>query len=493
MTQGSTSSPLSVSVTAENGFSGAVQVTLNSLPAGITSNPTSPFSVASGGNASVVFGAASTTATGQFSVIAQGTSGSLSHSQNLSLNIQTGSTQNFPRSRYVSNNSVILLDRPASEPHHRRAVYDPAGKLFFVANQATNRVEVYSSSDATLQATIDAPGASSVDLSGDGATLWVGTVLEQILAIDSKSLHVITRYPVAGLIPIPDVVFNRPNEVLSLSTGKLLVRLHQPSVSEALLALWDPPSNTFTIRTAAAPALFQQGVGVMAHSRDRTRVLVAANDSSGEAALFDSNGNLLTGPKAIGASVIPFEAANTDGSRFAVIIGSLAVSQVLLLDGSLNSLGSFASPGATGIVFSRDGQTLYVAQPFGKSYVATALSASTLARLRQIPDLAVESVPTILEDVDETQLLVGLSNRGLNFLDAANPTTLQQPAPVFAPAPVAQPAGGTIADGASITLSGYHFGSAPQIRFGTQAPVNAAMINATQLQVSPPRAPRLAR
>src|SRR5208283_1370427 len=48
--QGGTSSPLSVSVTAENGFSGSVQVTLNSLPAGITSNPISPFSVAAGQN-----------------------------------------------------------------------------------------------------------------------------------------------------------------------------------------------------------------------------------------------------------------------------------------------------------------------------------------------------------------------------------------------------------------------------------------------------------
>src|SRR5271157_2292313 len=64
--QGGTSSPLTVSVTAENGFSGTVQVTLNSLPAGITSNPTSPFSVASGGNTAVVFGAASTASTAIF-------------------------------------------------------------------------------------------------------------------------------------------------------------------------------------------------------------------------------------------------------------------------------------------------------------------------------------------------------------------------------------------------------------------------------------------
>jgi hypothetical protein len=484
--QGGTSSPLTVSVTPENGFSGTVQVTLNSLPAGITSNPASPFTVSSSQNTALVFGAASSTSTGQFSVIAQATSGSLSHSANLSLSIQAGSTQTFPRSTYAPNGSVILLDRPVGEPHHRHAVYDPAGKRFFVANQAMNRVEVYSSSDASLQATIDAPGASSVDLSADGATLWVGTALEQILAINATSLQVAARYSVAGLTPIPNVVFNRPNEVLALSTGRLLVRLRQPSVTEALLALWDPASNSFTNLTSTAPALFQHGVGVMARSGDRTRVVVASNDSSGETAVFDSNGNLLTGPVALGAGEISFAAANSDGSRFAVVIGSPAVSQVLLLDGSLNLLSTYSSTSASGIVFSRDGKTLYVAEPFANSYVVTALSVAGFQKLGQIPDLAVEGVSTILEDVDETQLLVGLSNRGLNFLDAANPATLSQPAPVFAAAPVAQPAEGSIAGGAKITLSGYNFSSSPQIRFGTQAPVNATAISTTQLQVSSP-------
>lgn len=452
--QGGTSSPLTVSITAENGFSGTVQVTLNNLPEGITSNPTSPFTVSSSQNTALVFGAASTASTGQFSVAAQGSSGSLSHSANLSLSVQAGSTQTFPRSTYAPNGSVILLDRPVGEPHHRQVVYDPAGKRFFVANRAMNRVEVYSSTDASLQSTIDAPGATSVDLSADGTTVWVGTALEQILAINATSLQVAARYPVAGLTPIPNVLFNRPNEVLALSTGRLLVRLRQPSVSEALLSLWDPSTNSFTNLTPKAPALFQHGVGVMARSGDRTRVLAGANDSSGEAAIFDSSGNLLTGPVALGTGEISFAAANSDGSRFAVIFGSPAVSQVLLLDGNLNLLGTYSYPSASGIVFSRDGKILYVAEPFANSYVVTALSVAGFQKLGQIPDLAVEGVSTILEDVDETQFLVGLSNRGLNFLDAANPATLPQPAPVFAAAPVAQPAEGSIAGGATITLNG---------------------------------------
>jgi hypothetical protein len=381
---------------------------------------------------------------------------------------------------------VLLLDSPAGEPHRRHVVYDAGGKRFFVANRAMNRVEVFSSSDTSLQATIDAPGASSVDLSTDGATLWVGTALEQILAINTTSLQVATRYPVAGLTPIPNVVFDRPNEVLSLATGKLLVRLRQPSVTEALLALWDPASNLFTNLTPAAPAVFQNGVGVMARSGDHTRVIVASNDSTGEMAVFDSNGNLLTGPKSLGTGAISFAATNSDGSRIALVFGAAAASQVVLLDGNLNSLGSYSSPGAAGIVFSRDGQILYVAEPFGNGHVVSALSVANLQKLGQIPDLAVEGVPTILEDADETKLLVGLSNRGLNFLDAATPATLPQNAPVFASAPVAQPAEGSNTGGASITLNGSNFSSNPQIRFGSQSTVNATATSSTKLQVSSP-------
>jgi len=484
--QGGTSTPVTVSVNAENGFSGNVQITLAGLPSGIISNPTSPFSLAAGQNAAVIFGAALNASTGQFSVTAQGTSGSLSHSSGLSLSIQAGSAQNLPRSSYVRDDSVLLLDSPAGEPHRRHVVYDAIGKRFFVANRAMNRVEVFASSGASLQAVIDAPGASSVELSADGATLWVGTTLEQILAINTASLQVATRYPVAGLTPIPNVVFDRPNEVLSLATGKLLVRLRQPSASEALLALWDPASNLFTNLTPAAPALFQNGVGVMARSADHTRVIVASNDATGEIAVFDSNGNLLTGPKALGSGTISFAAANSDGSRFALVFGPAPASQVFLLDGNLNLLGSYSSPGAAGIVFSRGGQTLYVAEPFGNGHVVTALSVANLQKIGQIPDLAIEGISTTLEEVDETQLLVGLSNRGLNFLDAANPTTLSQNAPVFASAPVAQPAEGSNMGGASITLSGSNFSSNPQVRFGLQSTVNATATSSTQLQVSSP-------
>ena len=159
-----------------------------------------------------------------------------------------------------------------------------------------NRVEVFSTASHTRIAQISVPGASSADLSADGATIWIGTALNEIVAVDPASFSVTNRYSLTGLMPIPNVTFDRPAEVLSLPNGKSMLRLRQPVSSEALLALWDPGSNSLTDLTPTAPAVFQQGVGVLARSGDHSKVLAAANDSSGELALFDFAGNVVAGP-----------------------------------------------------------------------------------------------------------------------------------------------------------------------------------------------------
>src|SRR5258708_12198397 len=98
-----------------------------------------------------------------------------------------------------------------------------------------NRVEIYADAIPGLQSVIDAPGASSADLSSDGATLWVGANTEELLAIFTSSLQVSARYPMAGITPIPGIVFNRPPEALTLASGKLALLLRQSSPRESPL------------------------------------------------------------------------------------------------------------------------------------------------------------------------------------------------------------------------------------------------------------------
>ncbi len=486
VSQGSTSSPLIVSIKPENDFSATVQVSFTALPSGITTLPASPFSVTSGESVSVLFGAAPNASTGQFSFMVQGTSGALSHSQGVSLAVQTAASTNLPLTSFVENDSMASLDSPPGEPHRRHVVFDSVNQRFYVANRAMSRVEVFAAVNPALQATVAAPGASSVDLSADGKTLWVGTTLEQILAVDTSSLQVKARFPVPGLSPIPGTVFIRPTEVLALASGSLLVRLRQPAASQALLALWASSSNAFTNLTSLAPAVFQGGVGVLARSGDHSRVLAAANDSSGELAVFDLNGNLVAGPLAPLAGAISAAAANSDGSSFAVAINAGGVAQVLLLDGSLNLLGSYASTGAVGLVFSRDGQSLYVAEPYGNAGVVSILSVGNLQKLGQISDIVIQGVPTNIEEVGASSNLCGLGNRGVAFLDATQTGSLPPAAPIFATVPTVLPSEGPAAGGTTLTLTGTNFSSSPQVRFGSTNPVNSTAAGGSQLHVVTP-------
>jgi DNA-binding beta-propeller fold protein YncE len=486
---GTTSSPITVAVTPTGSFTGSVNIALNGIPAGVTANPSGTFSVAAGQSVGVIFGASSSASTGQFNITAAGASGSLSHFSNLSLTVQAGVPTNLPRTSYLRNDSVASLDNPAGELHRRHIIYDPARQQLFVANNAMNRVEVYSTSTFTRIATIDVPGASSVELSPDGSILWVGTTLEQFVSIDPAALQVKSRTPVPGLTPIPNQLFIRPVELLSLSSGKLLVRLRQPSSNESLAALWDPLSSSFTNLTSLAPALFQNGFGVVARSANQRRFLVCANDSSATAATFDSNGNLLSGPQSLGTGTIISAAANSDGSQLAILLASNNATQLLLLNSGLSIVGTYNATSSLGVLFSPDGQTLYVAEAFGGGRVITALTAATMQPIGQAPDLSIQGVGSSLEDIDTNNFLYAVANRGITRIDVAQTFALSPNAPLLANAPALQPSEGVNVGGTTVTLNGSNFSASAQVRFGNQNAVNAQSLSATQLQLaSPPSA-----
>ncbi len=486
ITQGAASPAVTVSVNPVNGFSGAVQVALNALPAGVTSNPASPFSVAAGASTSVVFGASTNAATGNFMASVQGTSGTLSHSASLSVAIQSAVNPALPRTAYARTDSASAADDPLGEPHHRHIAYDPANKRVFIANRSLNRVDVFSTTSQSPNAQISIPGPTSADLSADGTTVWIGTALEQIVAVDTSSLRIRNRYLLAGLTPLPGMIFSRPVEVLPLSNSKSMLRLRQSVSPKALLALWDPASNSLTDLTSAAPALFQQGLGVLARSGDHSKVLAAANDSSGELALFDSESNILAGPRTLGTGLVTRIAANSDGSRLAAIFASSENTQLLLLDASLRQVGAYAPAIVRGVTFSRDGKYLYLSESSSGAFFVSVLDGNTAQLIGRVPDAAIQGVSSEIEDADETQLLFGLSNRGVSFVDAAAPASLPSTAPAIAAAPSLQPSEGPLAGGTSVVLSGQNFISPAQLKFGAQSAQNVTVSGPAQIQANSP-------
>ncbi len=483
--QGGTSNAVTVNVTPLNGFSGQIQVSLNSLPDGVTANPSSPFTINAGVNASLIFSASSSAATGTVNLTATGTSGSLTHTASLGLTIQASTSAAVPRSNYVRTNSIAALDNPGGEPHRRHMILDAAHQRLFVANRARNLIEVISSADASRVAGISAPGATSADLSADGKTVWVGSTTQAIYEIDTASLQMRAAHFVSPLAPLPNSVFDRPEEVLAMSNGKAMVRLRQPASAESLLALWDPATDSLTNLTSGAPQLFQNGLGPMAKSGDGSRLFVGAADSSGEVALFDSNGSLVVGPQTIGGGTISFIAANQTATRFAVLFNGGSSAQVQLFDSSMNPLGSYNATNLSGIVFSQDGASVYANEQFGGGFVVSILDANNLGFIGRVSDVAVSGVPTQLEESDSTKLLFGLANRGVSFVDAATPAALSQNAPSFSAAPVAQPSSGPNSGNTSTVLTGANFESSPRVQFGSQT-ANVQSAGPTQIQVASP-------
>ncbi|GAC1616917.1 MAG: hypothetical protein NVS9B13_02950 [Candidatus Acidiferrum sp.] len=417
---------------------------------------------------------------------AQGTGAGISHSAALNLSVLSAITQSSPKTTYTKTDSIPLLDHPPSEPNHRHTAYDAANKNLFIANRAMNRVEIFSTVNQTRKAQIDLPGASSSDLSDDGATIWIGTTAEEIGAIDAASLRIVARYPVPGFTPLPNTVFNRPIEVVSLSGGKALVRLRQAASPQALLALWDPPTNSWVNLTSSAPQLFQNGAGTVARSGDHMRVLVAANDASGEIALLDNNGKFVLGPQTLGSGLISYVAANRDASRFAVAFASNGVNQILLLDSSLNPLAARTVSIIRGMTFSPDGSSLYASEDSPQFHFIDALDGLDLHMLGKIPDIAVQGVSTELEEASETKQLFGIGNRGVIFLDASVPAALAASSPQFSAAPMAQPSEGANSGGTSVIFSGQKFESTAQVFFGSLAGVTTVVSNSSQIQATSP-------
>src|SRR5439155_14391028 len=157
-----------------------------------------------------------------------------------------------------------------------------------------------------------------------------GSVTQQIVAIDTTSLQRSRNWQVDRILPFPHAVFDRPEEVIALPNGLALVRLRQANAATSLLALWDPFGNSLNDLTSSSPELFQAGAGAIVRSGDHSRALVAANDGSGLAAVYDDAGKILTGARTVGSGALVLAAANQPGSQLAVVLQH-AVSDLVLL------------------------------------------------------------------------------------------------------------------------------------------------------------------
>lgn len=480
LAQGATSQPIAVSIAGTNGFTGSAQVSLAGLPAGVSVNPSGSFSIDTGASRSVIVGVSAATATGTFSLSVQGVSGSLSHQAPLSLTVQAG-VQLFPPSRsgFVRIDSALAAS-DALAPARRRIVYDPAHRRIFVANSLMNRVDVLSA-DQELVGSIPVAEPSSVDISRDGTKIWVGSSLEQITSIDAADLQAATIS--GGGIATPLARFGVPQEIVPLSNGMMLVNLGQAGTQNAKLARWDPSTNAFTDVTVAG---LEPGPGAMARSADHSKVVVAANNSTGAIFLYEAQTNSFTRNTQFAGATPALLASNRDGSRFAVYLATGSGGQVGLLDGSLTGVSFRTVTAVWGLVFSTDGRYLYISENVTEPAAITILDAANGQFIGRIPDVQPSGIRSQIQDADETLQIFGISNRGISFLDAAVPRQFGPPYSSFAQTAVVTPGQGSPTGGTATSVAGANFVTGTRIFFGGQAASNVSVTNATQILATTP-------
>ena len=112
LSQGATSPPMTLSVTAINGLQGSVSFTVSGLPAGVTISQQSPFSIPVGGKQSFNLSASIATKPGKYSISVQGTSGSITHS--ITLNLTISAIADF--SILISPSGLSVMPGAATTP-----------------------------------------------------------------------------------------------------------------------------------------------------------------------------------------------------------------------------------------------------------------------------------------------------------------------------------------------------------------------------------------
>ncbi len=314
------------------------------------------------------------------------------------------------------------------------AVYNAATKRFFVTDPGSHHVMVMDAASQTEIAVIGVPGAYSIDDTADHTTLYVGTMIGDVYAIDPVSMTVIKRYIGSQIGPFGYFAFS----AVVLADGKLALLGAPggiPSVDGSTsIALWNPADNSFSVLFGAVGSIygppnvcggFMMNIGGFSRSVDRTKVIFTSIDS--DATLCEVDETSLQGVYVgTGASFTMVNFRTTPDGKYIVIPGypggaNIYDAQTLQPLPALSVSGETST--ASGFFLSSDSKTLFTPSD-------TVIYAYDLASGQQsgwIPSMYVP--PTsgggavgpvdgpALQATDGTGLFVGPMEEGVGFVD----------------------------------------------------------------------------
>jgi hypothetical protein len=286
------SASVSLSATAINGFSSQISVQVTGIPTGVSISPTS-ITLMVGTPQQVTFTAAANAPNAGATVTFTGTSVSLTHTAGLSFTVNGSSNGGPGRTRYVRTDATTEYFGWINQ---HWMVYHAATSRYFVTDPSSNEVIVLDAASQTELGTIGVPGAFGIDDTPDHKTLYVGTQIGDVYAIDPVAMTVMKRYIASEIGPYGYLALS----TLALSDGRLALLGAQggfPSIDGSTsIAVWNPADNSITIyggfEGGALPLPcggFMGNIGGFARTVDRTKIILGSIDSDGTLCELDAS------------------------------------------------------------------------------------------------------------------------------------------------------------------------------------------------------------
>jgi hypothetical protein len=421
-----TSSKAAISVTAKNGFSSTVNITLTGVPTRVTASPVN-FSINPGGHQDVTISATATAQVSVFNLLVSATSGSLAHSTQLQASVVTSFAATPPpfRTRYVRTDALhdYALTNFFPQP---LTLYEPLTRRFFMSSTWLSRIDVFDAATESRIAQISIPGAFTLDESPDHGTIWVGTQVGDLYQVDPVSLTVKKRIPSIEIGPVGFAAY----EVKVLADGRLALLGSQGGIPAVdgfgALGVWDPTDNSLQVYGTGYSSVWMSisnppicgGLGNIALfdlTADRKKIILTSAFSDGTLCVFDPSTKVdrYYGVGGFVDHIFP----TPDGKNIIATAGAHVTSfdaEKLFKTDEWNLQDPYA---AYQYLLSPDGQTLYASLRSGSR--TEVYDVNTHALKGYIPtvyigDLISSPLP---QAMDSTGLIAGIIGHGILFQD----------------------------------------------------------------------------
>ena len=376
-------------------------------------------------------------------------------------------------------------------------IYNPPTSRLFVTDPYTNRIYVLDPTTESVVGTIMVPGAYGIDDTADHSTLYVGTQIGDVYAIDPVGMTVTKRYLASQIGPGGFASYS----VRVMSDGRLALLGGQGGYASIdgyrQFALWNPADNS--ISTYWPDQCTPSMSSILAFNRTPDRTAVVMGAGGGAFCKLDASTGKTDITYVPGLSFTSDFAMSPDGEWVVFAQGYQGSGQAIVFNlQTLAQVAQFSVAGDTSsaadLFISPDSKTLYVSS----SSIVYAYDLSTGQQTGWLPNIVVEpytggsavgpSYGPQIQAMDTTGLLVGPMEEGVGFLDT---TTLRTGAvgTQFLNGYL-NPATGPTSGGTQTNWTDYFAGTAtleslPDVYFGSQT-ASAVSVSSGTITVTTP-------